>query len=117
MEYLGLWLELYLNQPVSAKGEVMRSTVLGDVLLTFALTATVDQLQHLVADQLEGVAVRPPGAVIVPAGLGCSVNTGMVDGVALGADVLVVVDVALLLGAVPAVTAGQEAIERCQQQG
>ena len=117
MEYLGLWLELYLNQPVSAKGEVMRSTVLGDVLLTFALTATVDQLQHLVADQLEGVAVRPPGAVIVPAGLGCSVNTGMVDGVALGADVLVVVDVALLLGAVPAVTTGQEAIERCQQQG
>ena len=107
----------YLDEPVCTEGEVMRSAVLGDVLLTLALTPAVNQLQHLVADELEGVAVRPAGAVVVPAGLGGSVNTGMVDGVSLSADILVIIDVALLLGAVPAVTTGQEAIERCQQQG
>ena len=49
-----------------AEGEVMRSAVLGYVLHDLALAAAVDQLQHLVADQLEGVAVGPAGAVVVP---------------------------------------------------
>ena len=100
-----------------SKGEVMRSAVLGDVLLTLALAPPVDQLQHFEADQLEGVAVRPARAVIIPAGLGGSVKTRMVDGVALSADVLVIIDVALLLGAVPTVGRGQQVIQRCHQQG
>ena len=95
----------------------MRSAVLGDVLLNLTLTAAVDQLQHFVPDQLEGVAVRPARTVVIPAGLGGSVNTRMVDGVTLSADILVVIDVALLLGAVPTVTTGQQVIKRCQQEG
>ena len=49
-----------------AEGEVMRSAVLGDVLHDLALAPAVDQLQNLVADQLEGVAVGPAGTVVVP---------------------------------------------------
>ena len=109
-----LW---YLDQPMSSKGEVVRGAVLGDVLLALALAPAVDQLQHFEPDQLEGVAVGPARAVIVPAGLGGSVKTRMVDGVALSADVLVIVDVALLLGAVQTVTRGQQVIKRCHQQG
>ena len=108
---------MYLDEPVCSKGEIMRSAVLGDVLLTLALTPAVNQLQHLVADQLEGVAVRPAGAVIVPAGLGGSVKTRMVDGVTLSADILVIIDVALLLGAVQTVPTGQQVKKRCHQQG
>ena len=95
----------------------MRSAVLGDVLLALALAPTVDQLQHLVPDQLEGVAVRPARTVIVPAGLRGPVNTRMVDGVTLSADVLVIIDVAFLLGAVPTITTGKQVAKRCQQQG
>ena len=57
---------MYLDEPVCTKGEIMRSAVLGDVLLTLALTPAVDQLQYFVPDQLEGVAVGPAGAVVVP---------------------------------------------------
>ena len=107
----------YLDEPVCTEGEVMRSAVLGDVLLTLTLTSTVDQLQYFVPDQLEGVAVRPAGTVIIPTGLGGSVDARMVDGVSLSAYILVIIDVALFLGAVPTVTTGQQAIKRCQQQG
>ena len=107
----------YLDEPVCTKGEIMRSAVLGDVLLTLALTSAVDQLQYFVADQLEGVAVRPTRTVIIPTGLGGSVNTRMVDGVTLSADILVIIDVTLFLGAVPTVSTCQEVVQRCQQQG
>ena len=97
-------------------GEVVRRTVLGDVLLQLALAASVDQLQHLVADELEGVAVRPAGTVVIPAGLGRTINPRRVDGVALGTDVPDIIDVPLLLGAVEAGGGGEEAGEGCDQQ-
>ena len=56
----------YLDEPVCTEGEVMRSAVLGDVLHDLALAPAVDQLQNLVANQLEGVAVGPAGTVVVP---------------------------------------------------
>ena len=49
-----------------AEGEVMRSAVLGDVLHDLALAPAMDQLQNLVPDQFEGVAVGPAGTVVVP---------------------------------------------------
>ena len=108
--------QLYLDEPVSSKGKVVRRAVLGDVLLHLALAPSVDQLQHLVPDELEGVAVGPAGTVVVPAGLGGAVNARRVYRVTLGTDVFHVIDVSLLLGAVQSSGAGEQAIEGCQQQ-
>ena len=101
---------------MSSEGKVVRRAVLGDVLLHLALAPSVDQLQHLVPDELEGVAVGPAGTVVVPAGLGGPVNARGVYRVTLGTDVFHVIDVSLLLGAVQSSGAGEQAIEGCQQQ-
>ena len=78
----------------------MRSAVLGDVLDNFTLTAPSDQLQHLEADQLEGVAVRPARAIIIATSLGGSINARVIDSISLGAHILLVIVVTLVLGSV-----------------
>ena len=87
----------------------MRRAVFCDVLHLLALAAPVDEPQHAEADQLERVAVRPAGPVIIPraystvqlqqsgsggpASLAGGVHAGMVDRVSLRADVPEIVDV------------------------
>jgi hypothetical protein len=88
---LGYALPVLLDEPVGAEGKVVRRAMLGDILHLLALAATVDEAEHPVADQLEGVAVGPAGAVVVAAGLGGGVHALVVDGLAFSAHVMVFV--------------------------
>ena len=78
----------------------MRCAVLGDILHDLTLTASMNQFEDLEADEFEWITVRPAGAIIISAGLGGSIHAGMIDSITLGTDILVVVVVTLILGAI-----------------
>ena len=98
---------------MSSKWKVMWSAVFCDILHDLTLTASMNQFEDLEADELEWITVRPAGAIIISAGLGGSIHAGMIDSIALGTDILVVIVVTLILGAIAWCPAHQGGDTQC----